>query len=105
VHAHCDAICIALLHVFLDLVPGNRAFGPEERDRGATSPARLLAGAAGPARRSSGAGRFIAYLDGPDGLDRPAQSTAVCRNGVASGVRQSRVALLRRELAVQPARD
>src|SRR5258707_15830462 len=72
VHTHRHSICIAFLHVLLDLAPGDRASRPEERDRGATSPYRLVAGAAGPACRRSGT-RFIAHLDGPAGLDRPAQ--------------------------------
>src|SRR5438034_2918323 len=105
VHAHRHAICIALLHVLLDLAPSDRTARPEERDRIATSPNRLLADAAGAARRRSGTARLIAHLDAPDGLDRAAQRTAICRGGFASGVCRPRVALLGREPAVQPARD
>src|SRR5207249_1803530 len=75
VHAHRHAICIALLHVLLDLAPSDRTGRPEERDRGTASPDRLLAGS-GSACRRSGAAHLIAYLDGPDGLDRAAQRTA-----------------------------
>ena len=61
VHAHRHSICIALLRVLFDLAAGDRASGPEERDRSATSPDRLLAGA-WPACRRSGTARFIAQL-------------------------------------------
>src|SRR5438477_7036100 len=97
VHAHRRSICIALLRVLFDLAAGDRASGPKERDRSATSPDRLLAGAR-PACRRSGAARFIAHLDDPDGLDRTAQSAAIRRDGLASGVCGPRVALLRWEL-------
>src|SRR5207247_7317392 len=104
VHAHRHAICIALLHVLLDLAPSDRTGRPEERDRGTASPDRLLAGS-GSACRRSGAARLIAYLDGPDGLDRAAQRTAAWRDRCVSGVCRPRVALLGREPAVKPARD
>src|SRR5437899_264638 len=77
----------------------------ERRNSRPEDPPWRVAGAAGSACRRSGTARFIAHLDGPDGLDRPAQGTAICRDGFAPGVCRLRVALMGREPAVQPARD
>src|SRR6266480_3025994 len=62
VHAHGHSICIALLHVLLDIAPGDRVSRPEKRGHGATSPYCLVGGAA---CRRPGTARFIAHLAGP----------------------------------------